>query len=319
MQCMVGANVYLTPCNSQGFAPHFDDVDAFICQISGRKRWRVYGKRADGNDVLPRASSIDFDRDDMKGCEVIIDTVLTPGDMLYLPRGAIHEAFCVKGETEEVLEGGSLHVTISMFQRWTWADFLLTTFERAVRTAALEDVALRRTLPVRFGEFFGVANVGKDPKMRKAFEKDLANMVASVGKEYPTDVAADMMMSKFMSTRIAPKKRKPRSVQSESFVRGVCEGVARIVMDDDGVPKLIHCIGNKPGEEAVNGVSCLPEEALAVDQILESGRGGLRVGDLQLEDEDSVTLVDGLVEMGIVEVVAQPEQNGTPLRKKRRR
>jgi len=30
---MVGANVYLTPPGTQGFAPHFDDVDVFIMQL----------------------------------------------------------------------------------------------------------------------------------------------------------------------------------------------------------------------------------------------------------------------------------------------
>jgi Cupin superfamily protein len=36
--CPTGCNVYLTPSGSQGFAPHFDDIDAFILQIEGSKR-----------------------------------------------------------------------------------------------------------------------------------------------------------------------------------------------------------------------------------------------------------------------------------------
>lgn len=39
---MVGTNVYLTPPNSQGFAPHFDDIEAFIVQLEGRKHWKLY-------------------------------------------------------------------------------------------------------------------------------------------------------------------------------------------------------------------------------------------------------------------------------------
>lgn len=35
VQCMTGANVYLTPANSQGFAPHYDDIEAFVLQIEG--------------------------------------------------------------------------------------------------------------------------------------------------------------------------------------------------------------------------------------------------------------------------------------------
>lgn len=31
--CMVGSNVYLTPPRSQGFAPHWDDIEAFLLQV----------------------------------------------------------------------------------------------------------------------------------------------------------------------------------------------------------------------------------------------------------------------------------------------
>lgn len=39
---MVGANVYLTPAGSQGFAPHYDDIEAFVLQLEGRKHWKLY-------------------------------------------------------------------------------------------------------------------------------------------------------------------------------------------------------------------------------------------------------------------------------------
>ena len=34
---MVGANVYLTPPGTQGFAPHYDDVEVFILQVKSEK------------------------------------------------------------------------------------------------------------------------------------------------------------------------------------------------------------------------------------------------------------------------------------------
>lgn len=35
-----GANVYLTPAGHQGFAPHWDDIEAFVLQTEGSKNWR---------------------------------------------------------------------------------------------------------------------------------------------------------------------------------------------------------------------------------------------------------------------------------------
>lgn len=42
---IVGCNVYLTPPFSQGFAPHYDDIEAFVVQVDGEKHWRVYKPR----------------------------------------------------------------------------------------------------------------------------------------------------------------------------------------------------------------------------------------------------------------------------------
>lgn len=42
---MVGVNVYLTPPGSQGFAPHYDDIEAFVIQLEGHKNWKLYSPR----------------------------------------------------------------------------------------------------------------------------------------------------------------------------------------------------------------------------------------------------------------------------------
>lgn len=36
---------YLTPPGTQGFAPHYDDIEAFVIQLEGKKHWRVYNPR----------------------------------------------------------------------------------------------------------------------------------------------------------------------------------------------------------------------------------------------------------------------------------
>jgi len=110
----VGANVYLTPAGTQGFAPHYDDIEAFVLQLEGKKRWRVY-KPINKMETLPQFSSRNFEQAEIG--EPLIDCVLEPGDLLYFPRGYIHQA-------EACDDVHSLHITVSCYQKNSWGDFL---------------------------------------------------------------------------------------------------------------------------------------------------------------------------------------------------
>jgi lysine-specific demethylase/histidyl-hydroxylase NO66 len=79
---------YLTPAGTQGFAPHYDDIEAFVLQLEGRKHWKVY-KPLNKEEVLPRFSSPNYLQSDLS--EPIIDIILEAGDLLYFPRGYIHQ------------------------------------------------------------------------------------------------------------------------------------------------------------------------------------------------------------------------------------
>lgn len=63
-----------------------------------------------------------------------------------MPRGAIHQA-------EALPEEHSLHVTVSVNQMRTWADFLETALPVAMTLAIDECTALRRATPVDFTEY----------------------------------------------------------------------------------------------------------------------------------------------------------------------
>merc|ERR1712210_73419 len=169
---MVGANVYLTPPGTQGFAPHWDDVEVFMCQLEGSKHWRLYGPREEG-ERLPRFSSPNFDQDEVG--EPILDAVLHPGDLLYLPRGTIHQGNCLPEEH-------SLHITISCYQLNSWTDLLgkLTTAIEENADAACDQMGKRlmaEVLPPALELSERARTVAGDGERWHAVKKTVVNRV----------------------------------------------------------------------------------------------------------------------------------------------
>lgn len=74
---------YATP--GGGVGPHIDLYDVFICQGSGRRRWRV-GDQGNHRQFAAHAALLHVDP-----FEAIIDVELLPGDILYIPPGFPHD------------------------------------------------------------------------------------------------------------------------------------------------------------------------------------------------------------------------------------
>ena len=106
----VQANAYVSPPQNQGFADHYDVHDVFVLQVSGRKKWSIHAP------VLPsplRDQPWTDRRDDVRTAaeqEAVLDVVLEPGDVLYLPRGYLHSATALGGVT--------VHLTLGVHS-WT--------------------------------------------------------------------------------------------------------------------------------------------------------------------------------------------------------
>lgn len=105
----VSANSYLTPVSSQGFGLHYDTHGAFILQVEGRKTWKLYrpikplpleGQRW-REDMLPPDERRQLTE---RGADLSYE--LQPGDVLWLPRGWLHDVF-----TTGV---SSLHLTLAV-------------------------------------------------------------------------------------------------------------------------------------------------------------------------------------------------------------
>ncbi|MET0966998.1 MAG: cupin domain-containing protein [Nakamurella sp.] len=130
----VQINAYITPPENQGFAAHYDTHDVFVLQVAGSKRWTIHEPVLEhplpGQTWEQRKSAV---ADKAKQAP-LIDTVLTPGDALYLPRGYLHSAVA-QGEV-------SIHLTVGVHP--------VTAYDLAKEliSAASADAELRQSLPM---------------------------------------------------------------------------------------------------------------------------------------------------------------------------
>ncbi|XP_046977742.1 bifunctional lysine-specific demethylase and histidyl-hydroxylase NO66 [Vanessa cardui] len=190
----VGANAYLTPPDSQGFAPHYDDIEAFILQTEGKKHWRIYKPREE-SEVLPRTSSKNFTDDEIG--EPVLEVTLEAGDMLYFPRGYIHQGITIDGEH-------SLHVTISMYQKHAWADLFEKMIPAALQIAINENVELRRGLPFDIYDNFGLVHSDVNTPRKTEIETLVKNLFDKIKDYLPIDEAVDQMSKKFQQDALPP-------------------------------------------------------------------------------------------------------------------
>jgi len=129
----VQLNAYLSPASARGLDVHFDYHDVFVVQLDGAKRWRVWAPTDRTRDPIGGRHAIPRPTLDEVG-EPVLDLVLEPGDVLYLPRGHPHVA--------ETTDRESAHLTVGV---------LAVTWHRVVRRAiddAVDAGRLRTSIPL---------------------------------------------------------------------------------------------------------------------------------------------------------------------------
>ena len=258
--CLTGCNAYITPPGQQGLAPHFDDVDVWVCQTEGSKHWRVYSQVGLGlrdpegpaidpealqrglastdppsapqrpllaplADIWATCSSGDLAPEQFaeSGVELLMEVTLQVGDVLYIPRGCVHEARAASGA-----DGGSCHVTISTHQRWCLGEALRQGLGRAMATAYMRvPLALRWPLQSQRNqdgsrnrtEMATLAAQGlremADELERRRGDDELAISTRPGWTRTVLDLGIHEMVNDFMASRLPPHPSQLPSVWYE--------------------------------------------------------------------------------------------------------
>ena len=199
----VQINAYVTPPSSRGFSAHFDVHDVFVLQVAGEKRWMIHepvhpAPLRDQEWTRYRSAVEKAAR-----AEPAIDTVLRPGDALYLPRGWLHAA--------EALGDVSVHLTVGIHSVTRYA------LVEALLALAGDEPELRASLPL-----------GVDVAHPDQLGPDLAATVEALagwlGKADPAAVADRVRRRVWTATRpepVAPLAQAAvaRDVRDDTVVR----------------------------------------------------------------------------------------------------
>lgn len=141
-------NAYFSPAGSIALKPHYDTHDVFVLQCEGSKVWNIYGQPV----VAPLVGSFQPIYEKKNLGNPILSVELKSGDLLYVPRGFVHDA--------ETTDNASLHMTVGVYPT-QWSD----VFGTLLQVASMRNANLRKALPPGFLDNFE----DHKPMLKQAF------------------------------------------------------------------------------------------------------------------------------------------------------
>ena len=210
----VQVNAYITPPQSTGFSAHYDVHDVFVLQVAGEKRWVIH------DPVHPAPLRNQPWTDHRRAVESAardtpprIDTVLRPGDALYLPRGYLHAA--------QALGDVSAHLTVGVppLTRYTLVEALLAL--------AADEPRLRGALPL------GV-DLADPGQVSPDLEATVEVLTDWLGKVDPARLTDQLRRRNWAATRPAPIA----PLAHAAAWRGLADGGPLSGGPPDGGPRL---------------------------------------------------------------------------------
>lgn len=270
-------NVYLTPPDSQGLHPHYDTHDVFALQIEGHKHWQLYGP-AEECPLLNTFQPV-FPVEKLPSAGRTLE--LRAGDLLYLPRGHVHDAYTTASE--------SMHITIGLYPT-QWVDLL----QAALTQLSLRDVRYRRAVPI------GYLN---KPQAQAGMQETLAALLADFAARAPLAIVPAAQEEAFIRQSTPAADGHFASLHAANNLR-LDDWIARrefmrCYLADSGAEVRLHYPGN------VFRASAEYREALAQVAALDEP---IQVRALAgaIDDGRRVVLAQKLVRGGLLRVVPAP-------------
>ncbi|WP_236655794.1 cupin domain-containing protein [Streptacidiphilus jiangxiensis] len=264
------ANAYLTPAGQQGLHTHYDTHDVFVLQIWGSKHWRLY----DSPTRLPLTSQ-PYVRPQGGPGEPVQEFDLRAGDLMYMPRGTVHDATS-NGEA-------SLHLTVGVLP------VLYATLLREALDQVLEsDPRYREALPPGF--------VG-DEALRQEARRTLDALLRSV----PDAAAPEGLIDRAVSRALVGRQPVLRghlvdlerlsSLETGTRVRRRSDLLWQLTEDSAGVRLEFH-----------GKVLRFPAKVAEDVRFAVSGEGSFTPASLpgRLDDEGRLVLVRRLLREGLL-------------------
>jgi hypothetical protein len=264
------AVAFLTPAGTQAGTAHSDPSDVYIIQLAGSKHWQVWptpGTRRMGEDREYALADLG---------QPVLDLVLRPGDVLYLPYGTPHLA-AAKEQT-------SLHLTMVALTP-TWSQLLAKVLEHVLD----EDE-----------DFWSVPYLADAPRSLDAAMRDRLHALTARLERLDTEPAL---------RRVVDAGRAYAGVAQGSYFQ---EMAAVDHLDADtkvsSVPEstTFHDVTDGAGHVTINGNTIrMPEDGWAAVRSATDGTP-FRAGDFLAGrgPQESLSMVKQLIRLGALRVVA---------------
>ncbi|MDQ1743200.1 MAG: bifunctional lysine-specific demethylase and histidyl-hydroxylase [Pseudonocardiales bacterium] len=270
----ISADAFLTPKYSQSLDRHYDRVSSFIVQVEGEKYWELWSPTAPGplSDYHPWMPTEleDSEHDRLFSNEPTLKYKLTPGSVLWLPRGWVHNV-----HTEEE---PSLHLTFGI------PDITGHTVARVVLDMLADVPELREDLPLHFWE--------RPSTMQETLARSVETMIDAIhtlDRAQLAGLVANKMLTQMLPADLrtvsAGVGRLPQATKAELLT----DQIVHLESADD---ELTLHLGNR--DVTVSGAG-----KEAVEHALDSGTNVIDA----TQNPDLIELIDALWHQGVARVI----------------